>query len=92
MSLFTTARIMAQADPQIGVPLAPWSPGELDIHQISTGRGNAAFFILPDGTTLLVDAGAAAGGTTQTAPHPDASRQPGSWIARYISRPRSSKI
>ncbi|MEP6494314.1 MAG: hypothetical protein ABJF01_16645 [bacterium] len=30
----------------------------MDIHQISTGRGNSALFIFPDGTTLLVDAGA----------------------------------
>jgi len=35
----------------------PWTQGHLDIHQISTGRGNAALVILPDGTTLLVDAG-----------------------------------
>jgi len=40
-----------------GEPLPQWTPGTLDIHQISTGRGNAALFILPDGTTLLVDAG-----------------------------------
>ncbi|MBZ5603661.1 MAG: MBL fold metallo-hydrolase [Acidobacteriia bacterium] len=66
--------------------LPPWTPGTLDIHQISTGRGNAAFFILPDGTTMLVDAGAAGDGIPQTDPHPDASRRPGEWIARYISR------
>jgi hypothetical protein len=58
----------------------------LDIHQISTGRGNAAFFIFPDGTTLLVDAGAAGDGIAETDPHPDASRTPGAWIARYIQR------
>lgn len=56
--------------------LPPWTPGTLDIHQISTGRGNAAFFILPDGTTMLVDAGAAGDGIPQTDPHPDASRRP----------------
>ncbi|CAM3435021.1 ComEC/Rec2 family competence protein [Zobellia roscoffensis] len=37
--------------------LPPWQEGMLDIHHINTGRGNAAYFILPDGTTLLVDAG-----------------------------------
>jgi beta-lactamase superfamily II metal-dependent hydrolase len=78
--------LTAQTDTQIGTPLPPWSPGMLDIHQISTGRGNAAFFIFPDGTTLLVDAGAAADGLPQTDPHPDASRQAGGWIARYIKR------
>jgi beta-lactamase superfamily II metal-dependent hydrolase len=66
--------------------LAPWSPGMLDIHQISTGRGNAALIIMPDGTTLLVDAGAAGDGVAQTDPHPDASRTPGEWIARYLKR------
>lgn len=42
--------------------------------------------ILPDGTTLLVDAGAAGDGLAQTDPHPDASRTPGAWIARYVMR------
>jgi putative oxidoreductase len=37
--------------------LPPWTPGTLDIHQISTGRGNSALVVMPDGTTLLVDAG-----------------------------------
>lgn len=66
--------------------LLPWTPGVMEIHQISTGRGNAAFFILPDGTTLLVDAGAAPDGMAETDPHPNASRRPGEWIARYIRR------
>ena len=46
--------------PEVGKALPAWSRGMLDIHQLSTGRGNSAFFTLPDGTTLLVDAGAAA--------------------------------
>ena len=33
--------------------LTPWREGYLDIHQISTGRGNATFMILPDGTTMM---------------------------------------
>lgn len=75
----------AQA-PTIGVPLPSWTPGTLDIHQISTGRGNSALFILPDGTTLLVDAGAAGDGVPETDSHPDATRAPGEWIARYVKR------
>jgi len=71
---------------QTGAPLPAWTPGTLDIHQISTGRGNAALFVLPDGTTLLVDAGAAGDGLPDTDPHPDASRTPGAWIARYLVR------
>ncbi|MEJ0031683.1 MAG: MBL fold metallo-hydrolase [Bacteroidota bacterium] len=35
----------------------PWTKGNLDIHHINTGVGNAAFFIFPDGTTMLFDAG-----------------------------------
>jgi beta-lactamase superfamily II metal-dependent hydrolase len=42
---------------QTPVSLPPWTPGTLDIHQIATGRGNSALVVLPDGTTLLVDAG-----------------------------------
>jgi beta-lactamase superfamily II metal-dependent hydrolase len=71
---------------QVGGPLRPWTPGMLDIHQISTGRGNSALFIFPDGTTLLVDAGAAGDGLPETDPHPDASRTPGAWIVRYLKR------
>lgn len=70
----------------VGQPLPPWTPGMLDIHQISTGRGNSALLVLPDGTTLLVDAGAAGDGIPETDPHPDASRTPGQWIARYLVR------
>lgn len=68
-------------------PLPPWSRGMLDIHQISTGRGNAAFFRFPDGTTLLVDAGAAANGMelANAEPRPNATRTPGAWVARYIT-------
>ncbi len=38
--------------------LPRWKKGELDIYQISYGLGNSCYFILPDGTTLLIDAGA----------------------------------
>ena len=44
-------------DNAVGQPLTAWSEGELDIHTISTGRGECLFFILPDGTTMVVDAG-----------------------------------
>jgi len=76
----------AQTPAAVGAPLPPWTPGTLDIHQISTGRGNSALFVLPDGTTLLVDAGAAGDGVAETDPHPDASHSPGEWIWRYLRR------
>lgn len=42
---------------KVGEPLPAWSEGYLDIHAISTGRGECTFFILPDGTTMCIDAG-----------------------------------
>ncbi|HEY4358085.1 MAG TPA: MBL fold metallo-hydrolase [Acidobacteriaceae bacterium] len=64
-----------------------WSPGEFDIHQIDTGRGNAAFLLAPDGTTLLIDCGTSSGPLESSAPpRPDASRLPGEWVARYAMR------
>lgn len=71
----------------IGSPLPDWTEGCLDIHFINTGRGETAFLILPDSTTLLVDAGAATVEPNWSTPaKPDESRRPGEWIARYISR------
>jgi len=76
--------------PVAGQALPAWQPGYLDLHHINTGRGNAAFFILPDGTNLLVDAGE----LDPTAPRtmsprntvikPNNSKQPFEWIADYI--------
>lgn len=34
-----------------------WQEGYLDIHHINTGNGDTSFFIFPDGTTMLFDAG-----------------------------------
>lgn len=73
------------ASDQPGVELSPWTPGSLEIHQISTGRGNAGLCIFPDGTTLLVDAGELAKESARHTPaRPDASRRAGEWITRYI--------
>ena len=70
--------------PSAGVPLPAWQVGNLDIHQISTGRGNAAFMVLPDGTSVLFDAGAAGDGVPFTDVRPNATRSPGAWIVDYI--------
>jgi beta-lactamase superfamily II metal-dependent hydrolase len=69
-----------------GEVLPPWSQGFLDIHQIQTGRGNAAFVIFPDGTTMLIDAGAVPDrpGPELGPQRPNSSHSPGEWIARYI--------
>lgn len=68
-----------------GKPLAPWRPGWLDIHHIATGRGNATLVLFPDGTSLLIDAGASNAGPDVSAPmRPDPSRRAGEWIGRYV--------
>lgn len=74
--------------PEVGKPLPAWSKGELDIHHINTGRGDALFFVLPDGTTMMEDF---SGKTVEKPPFslptkPDASRPPGEWVARYVQR------
>ena len=72
--------------------LSPWQAGELDIHHISTGRGESTFFILPDGTTMLIDAGEMdptnprTTGPRSTPARPSDKRLPYAWLVRYIQR------
>ncbi len=74
-------------DPPASPALDPWKPGFLEIHHIATNRGNSALLILPDGTTMMVDAGALYGTTPYlTDPAPSAERRPGEWIGRYAQR------
>ena len=82
---------LAAAPAVAGQPLPKWEKGMLDIHQINSGTGDAAFLILPDGTTMILDAGA--GYREQQVktrydapPRPNASLRPGQWVARYIQR------
>jgi glyoxylase-like metal-dependent hydrolase (beta-lactamase superfamily II) len=71
--------------------LPAWTPGEVDIHHIDTGRGNATFILAPDGTTILIDCGASNDGPESSAPvRPNASAAPGEWVARYALR--ASKV
>ena len=58
-----------------GMTLTPWRRGQLDIHHISTGRGDATLVVAPDGTTILIDAGAIyAGGPFNLDLKPNGSR------------------
>ena len=79
---------VAPSNPRSGDDaFVPWSSGCLDLHHIATGRGSALLAICPDGTTLMVDAGAIYDSLKYTvAPMPDASRRPGEWVARYAAR------
>src|SRR5580698_2677963 len=73
--------------PPAASSLEPWKPGFLEIHHIATNRGNSTLLILPDGTTMLVDAGAIYGTDAYlSAPKPSAERRPGEWIGRYAER------
>jgi hypothetical protein len=94
LAFFGIAQVNAQADSTIlqseGRPLPAWQQGMLDIHHINTGRGNAAYCILPDGTTLQIDAGELAVTDSRTFTprnatiRPDSSKKPYEWIAHYI--------
>lgn len=83
---------------QIGKPYQGWHNGEMDIHHIYTGRGESNFFIFPDATTMLIDAGdhdpAYEDFPYMVKPMPDKSRRSGEWIARYIERtnPHKEKV
>ena len=75
------------AEDAVGQPLRPWRRGGLDIHHIATGKGDSTLIIGPDGSSLMIDAGA-----SSTPPpasldiRPNAERRPGEWIGRYARR------
>jgi hypothetical protein len=71
--------------------LPPWAEGYLYIHHISTGRGNSAYIVMPDGTSMLIDAGETDQGFIKSVaplvpfpPRPNAEHAAGYWIADYI--------
>ena len=87
LTLAGAARCLLAANETAGSVLSPWTPGTLDIHHINTGRGNSALMICPDGTSVLMDAGAANSAAKYLNPaRPDESRRAGQWIARYAAR------
>lgn len=85
--IFSICSIHGYAQEQ-GQPLPSWTEGTLDLHHINTGRGDAAFYILPDGTTFLLDAGEMPPDNSprRTQLHPDDSRPAHEWIALYIRK------
>lgn len=74
--------------------LEKWEAGFLDIHHINTGSGNSCFMILPDGTTLVFDAGSldkkafeeSRAPLKATSPIPSDSLSTSGWIAKYITQ------
>lgn len=49
----------APTEASVGSPLPLWRPGYLDIHSVNGGRGEAFYYVMPDGTTMLIDAAGA---------------------------------
>lgn len=79
--------MLSAAETPASKALPPWKPGVLEIHHLATNRGNSALLILPDGTTMMVDAGAIYGTTPYLSdPLPSGERRPGEWIGRYAKR------
>ena len=62
--------------------LPKWQEGYMDIHTIATGRGDATFIVMPDGTTLMIDAGD--NGKKKDKQHPDTTKRAGEWQAIYM--------
>jgi len=89
--LQATVTVFAQTDPL--KPLPKWQEGYLDIHFINTGCGNSSFLILPDGTTMLIDAGdkdpdafAKIAPWKVAKPYPDNTRSAAQWIINYMKQ------
>ncbi len=79
-------------DVTVGKALPAWQEGYLDIHSINGGRGEAFYYIFPDGTTMLCDAAGAPptekytyDGSSQGVPSkPSVNVNSGAVIVEYI--------
>lgn len=70
----------------VGEKLSPWQKGYMDIHHINTGCGECAYLVLPDGTTMMIDAGENdSDADRHVAPKPNKSKSPGDWIVDYVN-------
>lgn len=68
-------------------PLPAWEEGELEFHVICTGRGESLFMIMPDGTSMLIDAGDWNDTWDELCPAmPDERYRAGEYIKRYIRK------
>lgn len=77
---------------EVGKPYKGWEQGEFDIHHIHTGMGEANFFIMPDGTSMLIDSGDMGPNDPEWEQPklfpamPDCEYHPGKHVGRYILR------
>ena len=72
----------------IGDVLPLWQEGWLDIHAISTGRGECTFFMMPDGTSMIIDAGEVVTSTTSPV---SVTQRPNSNTRAYFTQSRYIK-
>ena len=85
---------------EVGKPYKGWKQGEFDIHHIHTGMGEANFFIMPDGTSMLIDSGDMGPNDPEWEsprvfpPIPDCEFHPGKYVANYILKvnPNEEKV
>lgn len=89
LGTFGKAYAEGTQDPSVGKPWTGWTKGRFQIHFIYTGVAESMFWILPDGTSMLLDCGdhAALTRLNLSVPvKPDPGRLAGDWIARYVKR------
>lgn len=64
--------------------LPEWKEGYLDIHTIATGKGDCTYIIMPDGTTMMIDAGDMTNSSWKNPILPDSTKRVAEWIADYV--------
>ena len=86
--LFTTLSSLSfLLSPAVEHPLPAWQEGEMEYHMICTGRGESLFLIMPDGTSMLIDAGDWNDAWDEITPAmPDSRFRAGEYIKRYIRK------
>lgn len=86
--IIASASLTSCAKEEVGNYYKGWQKGELEIHHIATGCGESSFIILPDGTSMLIDAGDyhPIDYKEKSIAKPNSTRLAGEWIARYIER------
>lgn len=96
--LWVTFFVQFLASQEITYP--KWEEGVMELHHINTGRGDAAFYIFPDGTTMLLDAGdmsethARTTSRRNAALFPNTKKNAPEWIVDYIEQffPKNKKL
>ena len=81
--------------PLAGTTLPKWEKGHFRISMLFNGRGESAFLVMPDSTSLMIDCGDYVFDGRDVVKHlPDDSRRAGEWVSRYVLRenPNGKKV